>query len=278
MKILLTILIGLLGFTVKAQLNNYIGTWITPENELIEIRDTTNKYGNSNHIGTKLRDEGMSIYLLDDTLSFQERYYSSATNFKKLYIKRYDLRVIKLTDSVLAVEPVSDLSQIFFKQKKELTFTRQEYAVDNDIKFEKLMFHTSDCFGTCPTFHLEIDSLKNAKLFIEEIFKKNLEFNIDSSQIGYYKGKLNKEDYEELIHLLKTCNLKSLEFNEATCCDGSIISIIVYFNGQRKYLMSMFPPVISNRLINHLYKICKTNSFKKTTEQFEIEKSQLLIK
>jgi len=48
------------------------------------INDTINKYNNSNMLCTADKDERMAFYLLEDTLSFQKRYYSSATNYEKL--------------------------------------------------------------------------------------------------------------------------------------------------------------------------------------------------
>ena len=34
------------------------------------------------------------------------------------------------------------------------------YRKGKPIKFEKIIFHTSMCFGDCPIYHLEVDSNK----------------------------------------------------------------------------------------------------------------------
>ena len=75
------------------------------------INDTLNKYDNSNMLCTADNDEGMAFYLIGDTLSFQKQYYSSATNYEKLYVDRYDLVITKRTDTSLTVRPTSLLSK-----------------------------------------------------------------------------------------------------------------------------------------------------------------------
>ncbi len=81
------------------QLNRFVGTWISKSNDFLEIRDTTKKNSGSNYLGVNGRDHRMPVYMFEDTLSFQERYYSSSTNYKKLYIKRFDLKVIEYNDT-----------------------------------------------------------------------------------------------------------------------------------------------------------------------------------
>lgn len=272
MRIILTTFIISISQMAFAQLDQFIGTWITSQNEFLEIRDTTNKYDNSNHLSTEGRDEGMAVFLFDDTLSFQKRYYSSATNYEKLYIDRYDLKVLNHNDSILVVKPVSKLSKKFFREKDSLTFIRQKFAIDNDINIEKVVFHTSGCFGSCPTYHLQIEKNKKVKLHVQTVYQEHSMYDVDSSKIGYFEGSLDEINYQELELLLKTCNLRTLEFDGANCCDGSLITIIVYFNNQRKYLQSMFPPEIATELISHLYKICEETDLDRVEEQFEIEK------
>lgn len=75
------------------------------------INDTLNKFDNSNMLCTADIDEGMAFYIIGDTLSFQKQYYSSATNYEKLYVDRYDLVITKQTDTSLTVRPTSLLSK-----------------------------------------------------------------------------------------------------------------------------------------------------------------------
>jgi len=157
-----------------------------------------------------------------------------------------------------------------------LLFLTSEAQKDKSFKFEKLIFHTTGCFGTCPTYNLEINKNKKVKLFTSQFYaelKKPLYIpTIDSSKMGYFRGSINATTYKNLIKILHASDIDSLSFDSsAMCCDGSVKTIIVYYNGKRKYLTSMFPPDKADNLINALYAICRDSNLKKTTKKFKIE-------
>jgi hypothetical protein len=136
------------------------------------------------------------------------------------------------------------------------------------IKLEKIIFHSSRCNGICPRIDLIIDSNKN-------IFA-NREIYISKSEVyrrysGQFEGTLQQTDYNKLITLLETCNLDSLKFPSIDCCDGIITTIIVYYNGQRKYLRSMTPPQIADKLIWFLNSVGFNKKLKRTNEIKSIE-------
>lgn len=235
------------------------------------INDTLNKYDNSNMLCTADRDEGMSFYLIGDTLSFQKQYYSSATNYEKLYIDRYDLIILKQTDTSITVRPSSDLSKKFFNKRSSLTFIKQEFNKDKSIKFDKIIYHTTSCFGSCPTIDLEITNDRNIYLK-GEFYKENSMYEIDSLESGQFIGKMNDTLYNELINILQTCNLRTLAFPEIHGADAPVTTLIIYYNGQRKYLKSMFPPTIADKLIEFLYLINTKADLTRTNENRTIEK------
>ena len=139
--------------------------------------------------------------------------------------------------------------------------------------FEKIIFHTTGCFGFCPTYHLEVDNSKRVKLFAEQVFKKEegFPFQEDSLKMGYFKGEVNDSTFAKLNQELKTIGLDKLNFDGANCCDGSTITIIVYYQGKRKVLTSMFPPQEAQKLIEILYEICEESSLVPSEEKFVIE-------
>jgi hypothetical protein len=235
------------------------------------IQDTINKYDNSNMLCNVKRDEGMTLYIYGDTLSFQKRYYSSRTSYEKLYIDRYDLKIDKLNDTFIYARPVSDLSREFFKNRKQLRFKRQEFAIDSSLKFEKIVFHTTECFGTCNVYHLQVDSLKMFKLHREQVYSRVIGVPMDTAIQGYFTGQLNDKQFAKLLQALAASSIRTLKMNDATCCDGSISTIIVYFNGQRKYFKTMFPPTIASKLIEALYEMCEHSDGTKTSETFKLE-------
>jgi len=270
LKTTITILTILIWTTSYGQFDKFKGTWISSSNDVMVINDTINKYDNSNMLCTADKDEGMAFYLFVDTLSFQKKYYSSATNYEKLYIDRYDLIVLKQTDTSIIVRPLSKLSKKFFNNRTNITFIKQEFNTDKSITFEKIVYHTTNCFGSCPIIDLEIDSERNVYLK-GEFYKDGLEFYVDSIKSGQFVGKLNDALYNELIDILQTCNLKTLVFPEIYCCDAPITTLIIYYNGQRKYLKSMFPPTLADKLIEFLYFVNEKADLAKTNEKRKIE-------
>jgi len=145
---------------------------------------------------------------------------------------------------------------------------------DNPIKLEKIIFHTSMCLGNCPIYHLEVDQNKTFKLYAEKVYKDPTNFKsqeMDSSKVGYFVGKLDAETYTKLITELNSVGLDSLKFDGPNCCDAQIKTLIVYYNGKRKYLKSMFPPQKASNLISILYEICKSGKGQRTSKQFTIE-------
>jgi hypothetical protein len=155
-------------------------------------------------------------------------------------------------------------------------FLTSEAQEDKSFKFEKIIFHTTGCFGTCPTYNLEIDNDKTVKLFTSQFYaelKKPLYIEtLDTSKMGHFTGSINNRTYNDLINILQASNIDSLSFDSsAMCCDGSVKTIIIYYNGKKKYLKSMFPPDKADNLIGSLYAICKDSNLKRTTEKFKIE-------
>jgi len=135
--------------------------------------------------------------------------------------------------------------------------------------FDKVIFHTSMCFGNCPVYHLELDKNKNVKLYTELTYGKNWE--VDSSKMGYFEGLVSETTFEKLSFIIKTIGIDTLHFNNVLCCDGSVYTIIVYHNGKRKFLQSMTPPIKARELIMNLYEVCRKSNLKRTNKKFKIE-------
>ncbi|MBG9378411.1 hypothetical protein I5907_19390 [Panacibacter sp. DH6] len=132
----------------------------------------------------------------------------------------------------------------------------------------KIIFHSSRCNGDCPKLDLEIDSSKN--LFVSRQYFKHKD-EIKTPYSGQFQGTLIETDYNKLIGLLQNCNLDTLKFPDITCCDAVITTIIVYYNGQRKYLKSMTPPNEANDLIEFLTLLGDNKKLQRTNETKNIE-------
>lgn len=139
--------------------------------------------------------------------------------------------------------------------------------------FEKIIFDTTGCFGFCPTYHLEVNNSKKIKLFAEKVYKREegFPFKEDSLKMGHFKGVVDDSTFALLDKELKTIGLDKLNFDGPNCCDGSTITIIVYYQGKKKVLTSMFPPQEAQRLIDILYQICEESSLIPSDKEFIIE-------
>ena len=145
----------------------------------------------------------------------------------------------------------------------------------NEGKFEKIIFHTSKCFGTCPEYHLELNQKKEIKLYVEKAYQKR---KIDTVKIGYYKGKLDNETYSEFISLIEKIDIEKSgiiepkqEPNTIILKEGSQLSLILYTNKQRKPIIYIYPAGHWEKLMNFVYKIANDDKLIKTKEKLEIE-------
>ena len=148
---------------------------------------------------------------------------------------------------------------------------------DQKLKgFQKVIFHTSECFGSCPIYHLEVDKDKNVKLHAEEVFKVSdgQPFEVDSSKIGYFTGKLDDSTFSRLAYLLTSKGLDTLTYAGGNCCDGSVKTIVIYKDNERKQLEAMDPVDQVQPIVSMLLEVCKSESLQPTLEKFKIEENK----
>jgi hypothetical protein len=227
-----------------AQPRELKGIWISAEQDLIEILDTG--HTSDNYLANKmLNEDHFELYILGDTLSFQQTYTSSATNFKVEYTDRCDLKIVSVNDSVLVVKPVSNFSKTYFQGRPIIRLKRKEFIVDKTLIFERLVFQS---IWSGPTIELEVDSSRHAYMNYT---------NTDEDQTvtlatGSYSAILDHATFNELICQLQNCNLRTLKFKEVKGADSPVKTLIVYFNGKRKYLKSIAPPRIADDLLRFI--------------------------
>jgi hypothetical protein len=115
---------------------------------------------------------------------------------------------------------------------------------------------------------LEIDSSK--QIFVSRQYFKHKD-EIKTPYSGQFKGTLIEDDYKKLIALLKDCDLETLKFPVSDEMDGVEITIIIYYNEQRKYFKSPEPPSITKGLISFLTVLAENKQLQKTDETRLIE-------
>ena len=133
--------------------------------------------------------------------------------------------------------------------------------------FEKIVYHSSRCFGSCPQIDLQVSS--NREILVHrELFTGK---NPAPTGSGNFKGTLSQADYDELMKVLTESDYKNLKFPAVYCCDGVIVTIIVYDKGERTYLKSMTPPPAADKLIALLARIGKEANLAAVDEKIELE-------
>jgi len=136
--------------------------------------------------------------------------------------------------------------------------------------FEKITFQTSYCFGTCPVYRLELRADKTFKLHAETVFLENTQTReLDSSKMGYFVGKVDPKTYAKFLTAFQQSDMCNLMFDGVKCCDGSLITLIVNYDGTQKELVSMFPPKQADVLLDVLYEICQYPKMKRVNSTYK---------
>ena len=128
LKTFITIIAFLFCTDCFGQFDKLKGTWITPDQDVMVIEDTV-EFEQDNHLSnSQLKEKKFELFIFGDTLSFQDR-YSLGPNYNTPYVDRYDLKILKLTDSFVTVKPVSKFSKDFFQNKAELTLSDKSFQL-----------------------------------------------------------------------------------------------------------------------------------------------------
>ena len=156
-----------------------------------------------------------------------------------------------------------------------------------DIKLEKIIFNTDDngCWGLCPIYHLEINNDLNTRLYVEKLlyydstcYETNFEYcepKTDSSKIGYFKGKISLQDFNNINEFIIRNRFDTIQNSLAKmdCNDVLYKKYILYFNqNQRKEIHYRCAENIQlDSLSQLLYKFIEKNKLERTNDSFYLE-------
>lgn len=263
MKLLTTCILATFLSTLAFSQNEALeGVWYSAQQDFFEFKP---KYW-SMESGKDLHTMGFTVFQQDSNrLWFLNKYYDSKDyNIIKIdYTKSYEFILKAYTKDSLVLAPVSEYARHFFNDRAEIHFFRKEHFVDPSIAFEKLVFRTTDCLGECPVINFQLDKDRNI-MYSGYSYK-------DSTLTGDFSGTISEQDMDKLLQQLKNCQLQTLRWRRWRCCDAPIVTLIIYFNGQRKYLQSMVMPRISDDLVDFLYGLVPRATLTPRKEKFEFE-------
>ena len=134
--------------------------------------------------------------------------------------------------------------------------------------FQKIVYHSSFCFGTCPRIDMNIDASRN--IYVERQFFSG-RGREDTAGSGRFSGVLDKATFNELMRMLLKSNYAEQQWPDVTCCDGVITTIIIFDKNKRTYLKSMTPPDEARELIALLRKIALDTPLPKAENKMELE-------
>jgi hypothetical protein len=223
------------------------GRWITPEADFMLINKPVNGIILTEFSVMSKYKEGWSQIRQDLTLRFYRNSNDTLRFYRTLYSipntwhrENYDFEIIAQSDTSMTLIPITFYSKRLFPNNDTLNFVRQEYAVTK-IHFQGLCYRYRDNI-------LRIDSIGNVYL------QKEIVVN-NSSVTKRLKGKLDYFSFGEMINLLQTKNLKTLNWGSQGHSDRFETTLIIDYDNKRKKLRSGRPAPISQPLIDFLTNI-----------------------
>jgi Domain of unknown function (DUF6438) len=138
----------------------------------------------------------------DENGRIKRRFLGSFTKFKidNDSLKTFDLvnkkwiniKIFKLTKDSLILE---------YSDKSKEKFTKQNYKIDSQNSFDKVIVSTSGCFGTCPVNDIMISKTGEIDYYGEMYVNKK----------GNYKSKISLEDFMKIENNFKKANFINLK-------------------------------------------------------------------
>ncbi|MGF7037201.1 DUF6438 domain-containing protein [Mucilaginibacter lappiensis] len=169
--------------------------WITKSLGHLYFSDKKVYYNFVGYAGIKA-----NYTVVNDTLIMTDIYHSSTDNFKKERREDFKFQIRYIDQNRLylkAIEP----NAIKLAGPSTYEFTNFKNSYDKNIKFSKLYFLSSTCFGDCPQLGIEIWPNGDYHLKAGE--------HADPYK-GDYTGKLSPVQLDSLNYLLKHSELKKM--------------------------------------------------------------------
>lgn len=184
--------------------------------------------------------------VINDTILIKD-YFLDIDSLNK-YVKipiEYKINYKLIDDSNLILIPLNFSSNFFIQ---DTTFYKRKSIYYTDIKFQKILFKSSQCYGKCPVMELYIDS--NGKVFFTG--KENT-----SHYVGEFTGTLSKRELAKFRSILYRCNVNDLPEKMGLAIDAPIYSIEIFYNNKCKKSNGHEYPYQYEKLIKYMLSIYK---------------------
>ena len=157
----------------------------------------------------------------------------------------YDFLIKELSNEKLefvGLDPNSRLLSFQDSLQKSLIFRSQDKIATDTIRFEKLLFQATNCYGSCPAMIYQIDNSKEFKFEGEKFAIKQ----------GFYKGVIPDKVYSDLLSILAISELDKIENNGTFNIDAPTYTIELHYNNNVKFIKTAFLPLALERLLTFL--------------------------
>lgn len=223
------------------------------------IFDSTNVSMNYDNLG--------EYTIKNDTLRiFQTSYVSLGGGKDQKRVSDQFLGVIiKMDSTQILIKPIRGFFPVKYKmsygqfdKSKTIRLTNQKKKKNKHIDFGYISIASSSCYGTCPGFNLELYKDGFIKFHCSSYCKK----------IGYYKGKLNKDDMSKVEDFISFLNLKNDSTIFTTPIDAPEAVVKLKVNNRNFYFYG-YPGEFQNKmneLIHELLLIAEKSKLVKTND------------
>lgn len=212
--------------------------------------------------------KGLQLKQRPNKLKFREVRYSGRGMFRRR-TERYNFKLVYKSGDSIITTPVSALAKKLFKNRKDIVFKSKYLFADKTNYFDRIIFHSSRCFGICNDLYMELDRAGNLK-----VTNKGND-RIDSGKVNLnYRGKVSYYDIQRLNEILSYSQLKTLEWPDRKCFDAPEYTVILYQNDRRYYFhgSSVCIPIVSYELTNYLFRFFCYDNLREVKETFEYER------
>jgi len=216
--------------------------WIGEDNNYLKVDKDAVRIEYINEYQGKRNDikHAYNYFLIGDTLRIVEPEVHGSTNhdFIIKLLTKDELKLISLT-------PNSRILAFTGIPRKELTFQSQQEIYTDTINFQKILFSSTTCYGTCPAMSFQIDN------------KKLMKFSGDKYAVkqGSYAAILPDQLYGELLKIIAISDLDKLEDLGNFNVDAATYKLEVHYNNKVKFIKTAFVPYVTNKLLNFLLEV-----------------------
>lgn len=136
------------------------------------------------------------------------------------------------------------------------------------LSYEKIIYRSGRCNGTCPKIDMVID--KDGKIWVQREFYIS-KSEVDFSKSGRFEGVLNRNEMNDLKKLLKESSYSNINMPDINIVDLSMLTLIIYDNKKRNWFRFIKPPEEMKALVSFLHRLVEEKKLEKTAKQQELE-------